>query len=152
MRKNLIHYPYYVHPSSKSPEWQMRTRRTEEFAFASGLLPVGTSWKGHRVIKDALSKIMSLDHVSYWRDGLGNAYVLNEPYHLNCYSPTQDTPFIELPHALAPYCGKFSDKPGAIPGTISILACAKSSSQILSALEGKLSWVSKIASPWNEKL
>ena len=152
MRNNLDNYPYYTHPTSKAPEWQMRTRRTEEFALASGLLPVGTSRKDHRAIKDAISKIMSLDHLSYWRDGLGNAYVLNEPYYLNCSSPDPDFPFIELPHALSPYCGGFSDKPGAIPGTVSILACDKSSSQILIALEKKLSWISRMTSPWNEKL
>ena len=145
MRNNLDNYPYYTHPTSKAPEWQMRTRRTEEFALASGLLPVGTSRKDHRAIKDAISKIMSLDHLSYWRDGLGNAYV-------NCSSPDPDFPFIELPHALSPYCGGFSDKPGAIPGTVSILACDKSSSQILIALEKKLSWISRMTSPWNEKL
>lgn len=154
MRNHLTHYPFYTHPTSTAPEWQMRTRRTEEFALASDLLPVGTSRKDHRVIKDALSKTMSLDHVSYWRDGLGNAYVLNEPYHLNCdsHSANPDFPFIVLPHALAPYCGGFSAKPGAIPGTVSILSCANSNSYLLNKVGAKLSWISKVASKWNEKL
>jgi hypothetical protein len=88
------------------------------------------------------------DHISHWTDGL-SWFVLCEPY-ISTEPETTQLAFIEVPPNLAPYCGGYDAKLGALPWTRAWLFGWPDDKWKLRSIEHKLIGALALVPEWNK--
>jgi hypothetical protein len=140
----------FVNLPPKLPEHYARDRRLTEFEKAGNLTEVLHVSPRHTAIRHLIQG--HVDHISYWVFE-GTPIVMNEPYQgqLSDYQ-TDGLAAIELPHEIAPYCGRvinWDSSDRAKPNTKTFLICKAVSAKKLQKLLERLSQAAANMPRWN---
>lgn len=151
---------YGKYTPTMAHEWLTRSRRTVLFTDTSLLVPYIFSEIDFRDLHDSARKAMLLDHCSYWKNTSNIPFLMVEPYITDLafkeksYEANllkQGLSCIVIPVALSPYCGRWSNLAGALPGTRAFLIADARHNQALNDIAKRLQ--NFIASgqcpPWN---
>ncbi len=126
-----------------------RQRRTVLFAKTTRLLPIDNRLA--HLFADLVRTKVGDDHLTVWIDESGTLFTLNEPYDHIDGGDLSDDKYVSilLPAALSPYCGGYSAKPDAKPGTRSYLICSAEHAEKLKVLCARLEFSALTAPAWN---
>jgi len=138
----------YILPGNQSAEHLARKRRVGLFKAATLLREFDTGFTSELppVLLDVPGKWQ--DHQTLWELN-GILFSLAEPYHPDA-PQTDRLVYIEIPTPLAPYCGRYSAEPSAIPWTRSWLFSEPEHEEKLHEIDQRLERAAKTAPPWNK--
>ena len=153
--KHPIHWEKVTPQKTPSVECLPRFRRAVLFLDTCNLAVQRTSSsKKTEEILGAVRQRCNLDHTFILICPTGSVFILNEPYYR---TDNEDAALkslglvsIEIPISLSPYCGKWDDKKGSLPGTRSFLITEAKNAHELNVIARGLKAASLAAPAWND--